>query len=77
MDRFQRRQVGGRNLDGIAGHRQRHNILPGVKLVLVFDHLRSLPVILNPSALQGKLFDLDRDGTTSLRFNYGNVVFGL
>lgn len=77
VNRFEGRQIRGRDLDGIASHRQHHNVLPGVKLILVLHHLGSLPVVLNPGTLQGKLFDLHRDGTTSLRFNYGNIVFGL
>ena len=70
-------QVGRRNLDGVARHRQHYNVLPWVKFVLVLDHLRSLPIVLNTSALQGKLLHLNRDGTAGLGFNNGNVIFRL
>mmetsp|Transcript_8521 Transcript_8521/g.16304 ORF Transcript_8521/g.16304 Transcript_8521/m.16304 type:complete len:511 (+) Transcript_8521:50-1582(+) len=77
VNRLQGRQVGRRNLDGIACHRQHHNVLPGVELVLVLDHLWTLPIILNTGALQRKLLDLHRDGSTSLRLNNRNIVFRL
>ena len=76
MDGFQLGEVGRRNLDGIACHGQTDNVLPWVKLVLVLDHLRSLPIVLNSCPLQRKLFDLDGHRTPGLRFNDRNVVLG-
>jgi len=48
-----------------------------MELVLVLDHLWTLPIILNAGALQRKLLDLDGDGATSLCLNNRDVVFGL
>mmetsp|Transcript_29692 Transcript_29692/g.63604 ORF Transcript_29692/g.63604 Transcript_29692/m.63604 type:complete len:737 (-) Transcript_29692:91-2301(-) len=77
VDGFQLGQVGRRNLDGVARHRQTHDVLPRVQLVLVLDHLRSLPVVLDSSPLQRKLLDLDGHGTSGLCFDDRNVVLGL
>jgi hypothetical protein len=49
---FQMGKVGRGNLDGVAGNWKNHDVLPRVKLILVFDHLRSLPVVLNAGTLQ-------------------------
>ena len=48
-----------------------------MELVFVFDHLGSLPVILDAGALEGELFDLDGDWAAGLGFDDGNVIFGL
>lgn len=74
MDRFQLSEIGRGNFDRIASHRQANNIFPGVQLVLVLDHLWSLPIVLDPGALQRKLLDFDGNWTTSLSFNDGNIV---
>ena len=52
-------EVGTRNLDRVTGNRKYNNILPGVEFVLVLDHLRSLPIVLNARSLQRELLHLD------------------
>jgi len=74
---LQRRQVGRRNLDGIASHRQNDNVFPRMKFVLVLDHLGTLPIILDAGSLERELLHLNRDWATGLCFNNGNVIFGL
>ena len=77
VDWFQGRQIGGRNLDWVASHGQHNNVLPGVELVLVLDHLRSLPIILDTGSLQRKLFHFNRHGATGLRLNHCDIILGL
>ena len=48
-----------------------------MEFVFVFDHLRTLPIVLDACSLEGELFDFDGDGTAGLCFDDGNVVFGL
>mmetsp|Transcript_20061 Transcript_20061/g.29576 ORF Transcript_20061/g.29576 Transcript_20061/m.29576 type:complete len:226 (+) Transcript_20061:590-1267(+) len=48
-----------------------------MKLVLILDHLWSLPVILYTCALKRELFYLDRNWATSLCFNHCNIILGL
>mmetsp|Transcript_2666 Transcript_2666/g.4347 ORF Transcript_2666/g.4347 Transcript_2666/m.4347 type:complete len:245 (+) Transcript_2666:854-1588(+) len=48
-----------------------------MKLVFVFHHLGSLPIVLDACSLKRELFDFDRDWTTSLSFDNGNVIFRL
>lgn len=77
VDWFQGRQVGGRNLDWVASHGQHNNVLPGVEFVLVLDHLRPLPIILDTGSLQRKLFHFNRHGATGLCLNHSNIILGL
>ena len=77
MHRLQLAQIGCTNLDGVACHGQYDNILPWMELVLVFDHLRSLPIVLYACTLQAELLHLHRDGTTGLGFDDGDIVLGL
>jgi hypothetical protein len=70
-------QVGGGNLDWVTSDRQDDNIFPRMQLVLVLDHLRSLPVVLDTGALEGELLNLDRHWASRLCLNHGNVVLGL
>jgi hypothetical protein len=51
MHRLELREIRRRNLDWIAGDWQQGNVLPRVQLVLVLDHLGSLPVVLDSGAL--------------------------
>lgn len=74
MHGFQLSEIGRGNLDRVACNRQTHNVLPRMQLVLVFHHLRSLPIVLDSSSLHGKLLDLNRNGTPGLCFDDGNVV---
>ena len=48
-----------------------------MEFVLVFDHLRSLPVVLDAGSLEGELFHFDRYRAASLCFNDCDIVFGL
>mmetsp|Transcript_28223 Transcript_28223/g.67940 ORF Transcript_28223/g.67940 Transcript_28223/m.67940 type:complete len:622 (+) Transcript_28223:356-2221(+) len=77
VHRFQLAQIRTGDLDRVSGDGQDDDVLPGMKLILVLDHLRALPIVLNSGALEGELFYLDRYGTTSLRFDYGNIIFRL
>mmetsp|Transcript_14267 Transcript_14267/g.26781 ORF Transcript_14267/g.26781 Transcript_14267/m.26781 type:complete len:718 (-) Transcript_14267:252-2405(-) len=77
MHWFQGRQIRTRDLDGIARNGENDNVFPGMEFIFVFDHLGSLPIILNAGALEGELFDLDGDGAACLGFDDGDVVFGL
>ena len=75
MHGFELRQVGRRDFDGVATYGQDHNELPRMQLVLVLDHLRTLPVVLNARALERELFHLDGDGATGLSFDHCNIIF--
>jgi hypothetical protein len=44
-------QVRGSNLDWVTSDRQDNNVLPRMQLVLVLDHLWTLPVVLDTGAL--------------------------
>jgi hypothetical protein len=77
VNRLQLRQIRRRNLDWIASNRQDHNELPRVQFVLVLDHLRALPIVLDARSLQRELFHLYGNGTSRLRFDHGNVVLRL
>jgi hypothetical protein len=71
------RKIGGRDFDWIACNRKNDDILPRVKFVLIFHHLRSLPVILDASTLQRKLLHLHRHWASRLSLNHSNVIFRL
>lgn len=77
MDRLELRKVRRRDLDGVARHRQDHNVLPWMELVLVLDHLRTLPVVLDACSLKRELLHLDRHRTSRLRLNHCNIILGL
>jgi len=77
VDGFQLRQVGGRDFDGVAGHGKHNNVLPWMDLVLILDHLRTLPIILDTGALQRELLHFDRHRSSGLRLNDSNIIFGL
>lgn len=76
MDWLQLSKIWGRNLDRVPGYRKDHNVLPRMQLVLVLDHLRPLPVILNTSALQRELLNLHRDRPSSLSLDDSNIILG-
>ncbi len=48
-----------------------------MKLVFVFDHLGSLPIVLDARSLERELFDFHGDWTPGLSFDYGNIIFRL
>ena len=75
VDGFQLREVGRGELDGIAGNGKNDNVLPRVQLILVLDHLWSLPIVLDASALQRELLHFNRHRSTSLCFDHRNIVF--
>ena len=77
VNRFKLCEIGRRNLDGVAGYREDYNVFPGVKFILVFDHLWPLPIVLDAGALKRELFHLYRYWTTSLCFNHCNIIFRL
>lgn len=52
MNGFQLAKVRARNLDGIPRDGEDDNVLPRMELVLVLDHLGTLPVVLDAGSLE-------------------------
>jgi len=77
VDRLKLGEVGGGYLDRVTGYGKHHNKTPGVQLVLVLDHLWTLPVVLNLGAANIKLFNFYRDWSAGLGLDDGNVIFRL